>query len=158
LLSPVAHDLKLKVTRFSLTVAADRVEGRWDAGSLEVASVMRDGREVPGALGRRDFDKIAKTIREDVLSSRRHPEIAFRSDSVVVDGERAVVKGSLTLAGKSRPLTIEAGKRHGRWIAEVSLHQPDFGIKPYSAMFGTLRIKPDVKVVVSVPADAVGAT
>ena len=40
-------------------------------------------------------------------------------------------------------------------VAEVSLHQPDFGIKPYSAMLGTLRVKPDVTVVVSLPADAV---
>ena len=77
------------------------------------------------------------------------------TDSVEVDGARAVIKGSLTLTGKTRPLVIEAARRDGRWVAEVSLHQPDFGIKPYSAMLGTLRVKPDVTVVVSLPAEAV---
>jgi len=154
LLSAVAHDLKIKVTRFSFKVEAGKVEGRWDAGSLVVDSVMRDGRESTG-LSQRDFDKIAHTIADDVLEARRHPEIRFTSDEVSIAGERATIKGQLTLAGRSRPLTVEAHKVDGRWVAEVSLHQPDFGIKPYSAMFGTLKIKPDVKVRVSVPADRV---
>ena len=61
------------------------------------------------------------------------------------------------LGGRSKALTIEARRDAGRWVAEVLLHQPDFGVKPYSAMLGTLKIKPDVRVRVSVPADGIDA-
>ena len=37
------------------------------------------------------------------------------------------------------------------WVAELKLHQPDFGIKPYSAALGALKVKPDILVRVSVP-------
>lgn len=166
LLSAVAHDLRIKVTRFTLAVDAGdggdvaggpRVEARWDAGSLVVDSVMRDGRENPGALGQRDLDKIARTIREDVLQSARHPAITFRSERVELAAERARIEGALTLCGRTRTIAIEAKKDGARWVAEATLHQPDYGIKPYSAMLGTLKIKPDVKVRVSVAADAIAA-
>lgn len=157
LLSPVAHDLKIKVGKFTLNIDGSKVEGRWDARSLVVDTVMRDGREAPGVLGQRDMDKIAKTIREDVLSADRHAEIVFRSESVVVEGDLAKIRGALTLAGRSKVIAVEARRDGARWVAEVVLHQPDFGIKPYSAMLGTLKIKPDVRVRVSVPADRLGA-
>jgi len=158
LLSAVAHDLKIKVTRFALKVDATTVEGRWDARSLVVDAVMREGREVANGLGQRDRDKIARNIREDVLSADRHPEIVFRSDTVTVltgasgGNNTATIKGTLTLAGRSQPLSIEAHRDGDRWVAEVVLHQPDFGVKPYSALLGTLKIKPDVKVRVSLAA------
>ena len=47
------------------------------------------------------------------------------------------------LHGRSREITL---KRTGDDEAEVTLHQPDYGIKPYSAMFGALKIKPDIRV------------
>jgi hypothetical protein len=34
-------------------------------------------------------------------------------------------------------------------VAEFRIDQRDFGIKPYSAMLGTLKIKPEVVVRVS---------
>ena len=153
LLSAVAHDLRIKVGRLSLKVAPGQVEGRFDARSLVVDAVVKDGRDAPGALGPRDLDKIAKSIREDVLAADRHPEIVFRAGDVQVAGERATLKGELTLVGRTRPLVVEAKRDGGKWVAEVVLHQPDFGIKPFSAMLGTLKIKPDVKVRVTVPAD-----
>jgi hypothetical protein len=38
------------------------------------------------------------------------------------------------------------------YIAEARIHQPDFGIRPYTALLGTLRVQPDVMVRVVVPA------
>jgi len=157
LLSAVAHDLKIKVTRFTLKADASGVEGRFDARSLVVAAVMRDGHEAAGVLGQRDLDKIAKTIREDVLTAERHPEIVFKSERVTVaeGGDKATIQGTLTLAGRSKTLTVEARRAGARWVSEVVLHQPDFGVKPYSAMFGALKIKPDVRVRMTLPADRI---
>jgi hypothetical protein len=38
-----------------------------------------------------------------------------------------------------------------RWVAEMNIHQPDFGIKPYTAALGALKVKPEVMVRISVP-------
>ena len=35
---------------------------------------------------------------------------------------------------------------------KFELHQPDYGIMPYSAMLGALKVQPKVKVVFSAPA------
>jgi polyisoprenoid-binding protein YceI len=75
--------------------------------------------------------------------------------SVAESGDKATIKGTLTLAGRSKALTVEARRDGARWVSEVVLHQPDFGVKPYTAMLGTLKIKPDVRVRVSLPADRI---
>lgn len=156
LLSPVAHDLKLKVGRWSARLdktgpGAVTAVGAFDAGSLTVDGVMRDGRLVKDVLGPRDTDKIAKTIREEVLMASRHPSITWRGQGALVGGA-ARVDGELTLVGKTRKLSARVKKEGADpvWVIETTVHQPDFGIKPYSAMLGALKIKPDVVVALRV--------
>jgi polyisoprenoid-binding protein YceI len=153
LLSPVAHDLQLRVTRFTVEVEGETLRARFDASSLEVVCAMRDGQPAPWILSAADKDKIAHTIRDEVLDSSLHREIAFDSTSVHVTTDRAQVAGKLKLHGRTRELTIDATRAaDGRYVAQVSLHQPDFGITPYKAMLGALRVKPAVTVRVMLPA------
>lgn len=147
LLSPVAHDLELRVERFTVDYDAQQVCASFDAGSLRVVHAMRDGQPNPGALSRRDMDKIEQTIAGEILEARRHPEVRFESSRV--DG--LTVEGTLTIKGHARPLRVTARREGGRLVCEVALNQPEFGIKPYSAMLGTLKIKPDVRVRLEVP-------
>lgn len=156
-LSAVAHDLKVRVERLSLTLdaSARTIEARFDTGSLRVVCAMRDGREDPSALAASDRQKIEATLRDEVLGTSRHPEATAKATWTGASNERARVEGTLTLHGVSRPFTGEARVEGGRWAVEVRVHQPDFGIKPYSAMLGTLRVKPDVSVRVSVPTDVI---
>lgn len=148
LLSPVAHDLKIQVTRFTLDVADDlqSLEATFDATSLRVVSAMRDGRENPGALSDRDRRTIEGNIVDEVLEAKRHPEIRFASGSIARREDRALIAGTLTMHGHSRLLTVEAALTDGIWRTTARIHQPDWGIRPYSAMLGTLRIQPEVTV------------
>src|SRR6188768_903091 len=84
LLSPVAHDLRLRVTKFSIEVdaASSSVVASFDTSSLRVDTPMKDGAENPTALSAVDKEKIAGQIREDVLHSSQHPEAKFRSSAV----------------------------------------------------------------------------
>lgn len=154
LLSPVAHDLKIAVARFDVAVdsEAGTVRATFDARSLSVVAAMKDGREDRSALSEKDKAKIAKNIAGDVLSTSRHPEIRFEG-AVVGDAgaDRFEVRGKLTLAGRTREVTAPVVREGGRLVARARLHQPDFGIKPYSAMLGTLKVQADVEVEVSVP-------
>lgn len=153
LLSPVAHDLKIRVNTLSIDIDDDTqaIEATFDPTSLQVVCAMNDGVESPNALKGRDTRKIESNIRKDVLHTKRHRQITFRSTAVERDGDQVTIQGTLTLHGVPRPLTVIARQRGDRMVSETELHQPDFGITPYSALLGTLKIKPHVRVQISVP-------
>lgn len=149
LLSPVAHDLRLQVTRFTLEVDAanSSVLASFDTSSLRVDMPMKDGAENPSALSAADKDKIAGQIREDVLHSAQHPRAEFRSRALAARADGGFdIQGELTLHGVTRPLVAQTRSVAGRQQLELTLHQPDFQITPYRAMLGTLKIRADVVV------------
>lgn len=152
ILSAVAHDLEIEVSRFWVewNEDASTLEAELDARSLHVLHPMADGRPNPGALSERDRRKIEQTIVEDVLHASRHPAICFRA-KLAWSGGVPSVDGDLTLTGRTRPVRVEVRLEGAELVARATLHQPDFGITPYSAMLGTLKIKPDVRVELSVP-------
>jgi polyisoprenoid-binding protein YceI len=151
LLSAVAHDLKLRLTSFSIEVDGDRVKATFAAASIEVVTARKDGVDVPGAVSDSDKKTIAENARDDVLATRKHPTISFASTKVEASGDAHRVEGQLTLHGATRPVAFTTKIEGDREIAEVTLHQPDWGITPYKAMLGTLRIQPDVRVRVAIP-------
>ncbi len=149
LLSPVAHDLRLRVGSFSIEVdeAAGSVIATFDTSSLSVDTPMKDGAENPSALSDADKLKIASQIREEVLHTQRFPEATFRSASLTKRADGGYdVSGELTLHGRTRPLQARTQLVSGRQQLEVELHQPDFGITPFKAMLGTLKIRAGVVV------------
>lgn len=152
-LSAVAHDLLLKVTAFEMAIdaAAPAVRARFDAASLRVVSAMRDGRPLPDALRPRDVREIEASIAAAVLRPARFPEIRFASTEVWRRDDGFGVRGALTLAGVTHPLELAARRSGARLVAEVTLSQPAFRIRPFTAMLGMIRVKPGVLVRVSVP-------
>jgi polyisoprenoid-binding protein YceI len=157
-LSPVAHDLELSVQRFTIDVDQDEVDVRVDASSLDVRGVLRDGRLDPAALSEADRRTIAGTIRSEVLKAAQYPEIRYVgrvSDSGATD--QLDLAGSLTLVGVTRALTVQSRRASDRYQGEVVLHQPDFGIRPYAALLGALKIRADVIVRFRVPLGTAGA-
>lgn len=155
-LSAVAHDLRIRVERFTIDVdeAAGTVQATFSASSLRVDCAMKNGREDFDALSDRNRREIEDNIAGDVLHAKRHPEIVFRSTRPMTgsEGDERHLEGTLSLHGAERPLRVTARRQAGKWVTEVELRQPDFGIKPYSAMLGTLKVQPIVRVRVSVPA------
>jgi hypothetical protein len=154
LLAKVAHDLKIRVTRFSLQVdpTGPSVQGEFAASSLQVEAVMKDGREHAEDLSGADKAKITEQIRQHVLHSNRYPTIAFHSRAVSAraDGGHHI-EGLLDLHGVERLLSFDT-RLLGDWqVAEIELQQPDFGITPFKAMMGTLKIKPELRVRVAIP-------
>lgn len=153
ILSAVAHDLELVVRSFEIEISEDRssVTGRFDARSIEVVDPIVDGRRSPGTLSDKDKAKIQSTIQGDVIPVKKHPDVRFTSSSIEERDGGWTVRGKLELAGRSKEVSLRVRREGSDAITEVELHQPDFGIKPYSAMLGTLKIKPDIKVRIRVP-------
>ena len=156
LLSRLAHDLKLQVERFSIEVdeSTKVIKATFDPSSIQVVCAQVDGRDDPSTLSKGDKKKIYDNVTKDVLRVRKFPEIRFDSTKVVERGEGFAVEGTLQMHGKSRTVQASVRADGGRWATEVRVHQPDFGIKPYTAALGALKVKPDVVVRISVPREA----
>jgi hypothetical protein len=147
LLSAVAHDLKLEVARCSVDVEPDRIVATFDTGSLRVVTAMKDGAPSNALLSPMKAE-IEKNIVADVLEARRFPEARFETTAI----GPTEVEGDLVLKGVKRHLRATWRQDGSARVAEFTLDQRDFGIKPYSAMLGTLKIKPEVKVSVRLSA------
>jgi hypothetical protein len=112
------HDLTIEVTEWEATVAAGEVRLTADPHSLRV---------IEGSGGIKPLDdgdrrNIEQTIRDEILP----PDPITYAD------------GALTLNGHTRPVVV-AGNR-------ATVRQSDFGMKPYSALFGTLKVADEVTV------------
>lgn len=153
LLARLAHDLKLQVERFSIEVddTTHQIKATFDPSSIQVVCARVNGQDESSTLSKGDKKKIHDNVTKDVLRVRKHPEIRFDSTNVVARGEGFAVEGTLQMYGKSRSIQTSVRADGDRWVAEVRIHQPDFGIKPFTAALGALKVKPDVTVRVSVP-------
>ncbi|MEV8637978.1 YceI family protein [Streptosporangium sp. NPDC051023] len=143
------HDLTLEVTRWRGEAVVDvadparsSVTAEMDATSLEV----REGTGGVKPLSDSDRGDIAKNLREKVLNTARHPTIVFRSTGVTGTAESFRVEGELTLVGVTRPVTAECLLDEGRVRGSITVTQSRWGIKPYSALFGALRLNDEVGV------------
>jgi len=157
-LSGLAHDLRINVTSFSIDFGgADRfISARFDTRSLRVDCAMEDGRERPDLLSQRDKDDINSNIIREVLQTDTFPEILLISSAIKKQGADYLVAGRLVMHGQTREISFNVRKENqSRYVVDFNLHLPDFGITPFSALFGAIRIKPDVLVHIEIPAEYV---
>jgi polyisoprenoid-binding protein YceI len=91
------------------------------------------------------------------LHAQDHPAVEFRSTRVRIDGDALRVVGSLAIAGVTRPIEVRVLlERHGgrvRAECRVPVRQTDFGVRPYSAMLGQLKVADEVQVDLVVEVD-----
>jgi hypothetical protein len=134
------HNLVLEVQRWRATFAPDEVTLTADARSFKVVS----GSGGVSPLGPEEKAGIVKTIDQEVL---RGGPIEFRSESV---SDALEVRGELNLLGAKRPVSFTLQRDGDRLTGSAALKQSDFGIKPYSALFGTLKVADVVEVEIDV--------
>lgn len=143
------HDLVLEVTRWSgeLTLSDEStpagLEVRADLHSL----VVREGSGGVKPLTDRDRREIAVTARK-VLQADRHPEVTYTASGIKPDGSDGWrIDGTVTLRGRTRPVQLQATETGpGQYRASGSVVQSEFGIKPYTAFMGALKVRDAVDV------------
>jgi polyisoprenoid-binding protein YceI len=150
----VGHDLLLEATQWSATLRVEpewRLEATVDPGSLAVI----EGTGGLKPLGESDRADIAKTIAGKILSVDKFPTIRFETTrpGTTSNGEAVRIGGLLHLCGRPGPVDIDvttdeagAGTRVSTVVPVV---QSSFGIKPFSAMMGALKVADQVVVEVS---------
>src|SRR6201995_301693 len=107
----------------------------------------RDRRDILGQAGK-------------ALDTGRYPEASYTATSFSPDpagGGAGAIDGPLTLHGQSRPLRLQVDRTgDGQYRATATVVQSQFGIKPYSGMFGALKLRDDVELEVTVQLPAPG--
>ena len=108
---------------------------------------MKDGQQNYDALKEKDKADIEEATFKDVLHPSKYPIINFRSSNIHEKDGVYHVKGELTLHGVTRPIEFDAKTTTGNDLkGKVTLAQKDFGIKPYKALLGTLKVKNEVNI------------
>jgi hypothetical protein len=138
------HNLRIEVTTWNATLDLD------EPGSLTLSADSRSLRVIEGTggvmpLGDDEKAAIPQTIDEEILEGK---PIKFRSTHVARSGSSVDVEGELELDGARAPVSFGLTVDDGHLTGSAKLKQTDFGIKPYSALFGTLKVADEVEVTV----------
>ena len=145
------HDLLIEVTAWQATleVGEDPAQTSIVLDADATSLVVREGTGGMQALGDDDKANIRETIDEEVLHRQG---IAFRSTAVRNGAEagRLSVEGELTLVGKTCPIAFELTVgADGTLSGSAVIKQSDWGIKPYSTLFGALKVADAVEVAIA---------
>jgi len=141
------HDLVIHVTAWEALLEVEDDPG---GTSMQLTADAESLRVIEGtggmqALGDDDVASIHQTIDEEVLGRQ---EIRFRSTAVEADGDMLRARGDLTLAGNTQPIEFDLRSAEGGAVSATAVvTQTAFGMKPYSALFGALKVRDEVQVV-----------
>lgn len=147
----VGHDLTIEATRWSgsaVVVAGDQgkssVAVTVETGSLRV----QEGTGGLKPLSDADKAEIERVLEgEALLHTAEHPTITFRSTSITGTLESFEITGDLTIKGRTRPVTVHGGSDgDGMVCGWATVTQSAFGIKPYTAFLGALKLTDDVRI------------
>ncbi len=153
------HDLVILVTAWQATLAVGEEPAQTSIAFTADTTSLRVHEGVGGMqeLGDDDKANIEQTIDDEVLM---RTEVAFRSTVVkpLADGTGFGVRGDLTLVGNVHPLEFDLVVGEDDALsANVVIKQTNWGLTPYSALFGALKVADEVEVVVNASDRHVGA-
>ncbi|MGR6319940.1 YceI family protein [Micromonospora soli] len=151
--STIGHDLTIEVTDWSVELDIPDT-GPTDATAtarIELGSLaVREGTGGARPLSDKDRGEIENNARR-TLDVGRHPTATFESTHVVTGDDHATISGTLTLHGVAAPIDVDVREvTPDRYRAATVVPQSSYGIKPYSALFGAIKVRDDVEVEIEV--------
>jgi polyisoprenoid-binding protein YceI len=142
------HDLSIEVTSWHARATVDPATPANSSVTVEVDADSFEVREGTGGvkpLTDADRAEIKKTLGK-ILNTAQHPTITFRSRRVDGSAGSFTCDGELTIMGVTRPVLVEGRVADGRVVGGASVVQSRWGIRPYSAFFGALKLSDEVKI------------
>jgi polyisoprenoid-binding protein YceI len=142
------HNLVIHVTAWegTLELGPDPAQANLTLDADGTSLRVQEGTGGMQSLGEDDKASIQKSIDDDVL---RRKDVRFRANEVqAADGSRIVVRGELELVGRVKPISFELTADDGRLTGSATVKQSEWGIKPYSTLFGALKVVDEVEVVI----------
>ncbi|MCI0387490.1 MAG: YceI family protein [Acidobacteria bacterium] len=166
LFSALAHDHEIGVKSFNgrVVIPEAGTSAGASGGSLEMEVDAPSLVVLDKKPSEEDKKKIFNSMHNEVLESAKFQKITFKSVSVGEvkqtgnDTYSFVVNGDLTLHGVTKQIAVPVAAtitpQQLRATGKYTLKQTDYGIKPYSAAGGTIKVKNEVVVNFSIVAKA----
>ncbi|MEB2312792.1 MAG: hypothetical protein OZ921_11630 [Sorangiineae bacterium] len=153
LLSRVAHDLRIRVDRFEIRPSDWGPEGaavtaEFYPESFRVEGAMRQGELAPDSLSASDKRQIEDTLTRTILRSA-----PVRFDGTArAEGSSYRVEGALELARNTANISFLLMKADScQLTGALELAPSRWGIEPYSALLGAIKLQDRVRVVFELP-------
>ena len=145
----VGHDLVIDITRWQGTVSVPQEPGgrpqldvEIDMGSFEVREGLRGVKPLTDGDRQEIKGQIAETLR-----TSNYKRASFESRTVRIQGDGATVDGQFTLVGGTHPLRITVQAKDDRtFTGKAVVQQTAWGIKPYKAFLGALKVRDTVEI------------
>lgn len=145
LLSKVAHDLRLSCEKFRVDSDGSTLVAEFSVDSLRVDGAMRRGALDASSLSESDRREILENVRTKILHADQFPVVRYEATIERRPGG-GHVSGTLSLCGKSVALAFDVAESAGRWRGDVELTPSRWGIAPFKAMLGAIKLEDRVVV------------
>jgi hypothetical protein len=150
--SALGHDLLFELKGFEVEVHESHVSARIDLRRLEPRGALHAGKLAHHALSAAELAQIRQSAHEVVLGTTRYPEARVQGTYEAQPGGASVsVSVELELNGQRASLTFDAQREGEFYRARFALVPSRWGIRPYRAFLGALRLRDSVEVEVEVP-------
>ncbi|MDD5774200.1 MAG: YceI family protein [bacterium] len=158
ILSTLGYDLFIKATDFKMSMEIkgenakeNKIGLEVNADSLKVASLMMTESTDNNILTEGHKNEIDSNIKgSNVLNVKKYPKITFISKKIFEEADCFKVTGDLTIRDKTKEIEMvlkkDIEKPDTKFSGSFDLYQTKFGIRPYSAMFGTLCVKDKIEI------------
>lgn len=146
----VGHDLIIQVEQWQAKIEVE------EGGSPKAVTLEADPRSLQVLEGRHGVKPLTDKDRADIRSNIEEKvlgvqTIAFRSSAAELANGTLNVRGELTIAGRTHPSAFQLDiAEDGRVNGTLPVTQSQWGIKPYRALMGALKVRDNVEVVLDV--------
>ena len=97
-----------------------------------------------------------RMLGPEVLDSNQCHESRFRANDVKEESaDHFLLAGTLSLHGKTRPISLHVVRSSGHYRGDVMLKQRDFGITPVTVAGGTVKVKDELKIELDISAEPI---
>jgi polyisoprenoid-binding protein YceI len=153
----VGHDLVFEARRWTAMAAVGTspstsvLEATVDVASLTVVEAVGGAKP----LSRSDKGDIKRNIEVKILNAHGFPTITFASTGMIWSSDSELsLSGAMSIMGKSRPVEMRMRIGGGRARGAFTVSQTSWGIKPFSALMGALKVRDAVEVSLDVAVPA----
>ena len=153
LLAAVGHDLCLGVDELAIELDRGRVQAWFELSSLRVRGAMVRGGLIASTPSQADRRTILDTLRREILDGEHHPRAKLEGE-LHVHGPSVELVAELSLRGHAQSLVLPIAIGGGATLVlRTELAPSRWGIAPYSALGGALKLEDRVSVELELEVD-----
>jgi polyisoprenoid-binding protein YceI len=150
-LSRLGHDVRLSLGRFEIAVEDEAVSARFWTGSFAVDGAIKRGELCSETFSAKDRREIIDNLNKKVLQTTRYPDAHYTGRVREVAANRLRVEGTLELVGRRVEQAVDVEVVDGRLRGRLTLTPTRWGIQPFKALLGALRVQDRVEVTFDLP-------